>query len=69
MRALVQRVSSAAVTVEGRRVATIGSGLLVLLGVVLAFRGGLLGAAEALLSRRPWMSGPRTPAAARKDAA
>ena len=33
MRALVQRVSSAAVTVEGRRVATIGSGLLVLLGV------------------------------------
>ena len=42
---------------------------LVLLGVVLAFRGGLLGAAEALLSRRPWMSGPRTPAAARKDAA
>ena len=36
---------------------------------VLAFRGGLLGAAEALLSRRPWMSGPRTPAAARKDAA
>ena len=33
MRALVQRVSSAAVTVEGRRVAAIGSGLLVLLGV------------------------------------
>src|SRR5207237_430005 len=33
---------------------------LVLLGVVLAFRGGLLGAAEALLSRRPWMSGSRT---------
>ena len=33
MRALVQRVSSAAVTVEDRRVAAIGSGLLVLLGV------------------------------------
>jgi len=33
VRALVQRVSSAAVTVEGRRVAAIGSGLLVLLGV------------------------------------
>ncbi len=33
MRALVQRVSRAAVQVEGRRVAEIGSGLLVLLGV------------------------------------
>jgi len=33
VRALVQRVSSAAVTVEDRRVAAIGSGLLVLLGV------------------------------------
>ncbi len=42
---------------------------LVLLGVVLAFRGGLLGAAEALLARRPWMSAPRTGAAPRKDAA
>ena len=33
MRALVQRVSRAAVTVEGERVAAIGPGLLVLLGV------------------------------------
>ena len=33
MRALVQRVSSAAVTVEGERVAAIGPGLLVLLGI------------------------------------
>jgi D-aminoacyl-tRNA deacylase len=33
MRALVQRVSSAAVTVGGERVARIGPGLLVLLGV------------------------------------
>jgi D-tyrosyl-tRNA(Tyr) deacylase len=33
MRALVQRVSSAAVTVGGERVAAIGPGLLVLLGV------------------------------------
>jgi D-tyrosyl-tRNA(Tyr) deacylase len=33
MRALVQRVSRAAVTVEGREVAAIGAGLLVLLGV------------------------------------
>ena len=33
MRALVQRVGSAAVTVDGRRVAAIGPGLLVLLGV------------------------------------
>ena len=33
MRALVQRVSSAAVEVEGERVAAIGDGLLVLLGV------------------------------------
>jgi D-tyrosyl-tRNA(Tyr) deacylase len=33
LRALVQRVSQAAVDVEGRRVAQIGSGMLVLLGV------------------------------------
>ncbi len=33
MRALVQRVSSAAVRVEGRRVSGIGPGLLVLLGI------------------------------------
>ena len=33
MRALIQRVSRASVDAEGRRVATIGAGLLVLLGV------------------------------------
>jgi len=33
MRALVQRVSSASVSVEGERVAEIGAGLLVLLGI------------------------------------
>jgi D-aminoacyl-tRNA deacylase len=33
MRALIQRVSRASVSVEGRPLATIGSGLLVLLGV------------------------------------
>lgn len=33
MRAVVQRVASAAVTVEGEEIATIGRGLLVLLGV------------------------------------
>lgn len=33
MRAVIQRVSSAGVVVDGTRIATIGSGLLVLLGV------------------------------------
>lgn len=33
MRALVQRVSRASVTIEGERVASIGSGMLILLGV------------------------------------
>ena len=33
MRAVVQRVSEASVTIEGRRVADIHSGLLVLLGI------------------------------------
>lgn len=33
MRAVVQRISAASVTVEGRKVGTIGPGLLVLLGV------------------------------------
>ena len=33
MRALVQRVSSAAVTVDGERIAEVGPGLLVLLGI------------------------------------
>jgi len=42
---------------------------LVLLGVVLAFRGGLLGAVEALLSRRSLRPAPRAGAAPRKDAA
>jgi D-aminoacyl-tRNA deacylase len=35
MRALVQRVSQASVTVEGERIASIGPGMLVLLGVKL----------------------------------
>ena len=39
MRALVQRVSRAAVNVEGERVAEIGPGLLVLLGVSVDDRG------------------------------
>jgi len=42
---------------------------LVLLGIVLAFRGGLLGAVEALLSRRLSTPAPRPDAAPRKDAA
>lgn len=33
MRAVIQRVSEAAVTVEGKKIANIGNGLLVLLGV------------------------------------
>ena len=40
MRALVQRVSQAAVDVEGERVAQIGPGLLVLLGVAAGDRRG-----------------------------
>ena len=45
MRALVQRVTAASVTVEGERVAAIGAGLLVLLGVR---RGDDVRAAERL---------------------
>jgi len=48
MRALVQRVSRAAVSVEGRTVASIGPGLLVLLGVS---RGDDAAAAERLAHR------------------
>ena len=33
MRAVIQRVSEASVTIEGRKVSSIGAGLLVLLGV------------------------------------
>ncbi|HEX6229281.1 MAG TPA: D-aminoacyl-tRNA deacylase, partial [Solirubrobacterales bacterium] len=48
MRALVQRVSQAAVDVEGERVAQIGPGLLVLLGVR---RGDSEAAAERLAEK------------------
>lgn len=48
MRALVQRVSRAAVDVEGERVAQIGPGLLVLLGVR---RGDDAGDAERLAAK------------------
>ena len=40
MRALVQRVSSASVSVEGEQLAAIGPGLLVLLGVTHADGAG-----------------------------
>ena len=40
MRALIQRVSRAAVSVDGQRVAAIGPGLLVLLGVAAEDRDG-----------------------------
>ncbi len=42
---------------------------LVLLVLVLAFRGGLLGAVEALADRRPWPLARRPRPAGRKDAA
>ncbi|HVY77613.1 MAG TPA: D-aminoacyl-tRNA deacylase [Solirubrobacterales bacterium] len=48
MRALVQRVSHAAVEVEGERVAAIGPGLLVLLGVR---RGDTAGQADRLADK------------------
>jgi D-tyrosyl-tRNA(Tyr) deacylase len=48
MRALVQRVTSAAVRVEGREVAQIGPGLLVLLGVA---HGDELATAERLADK------------------
>lgn len=48
MRALVQRVSSAAVTVDGEQVASIGPGLLVLLGVR---RGDDRDAAEGIVRK------------------
>ena len=48
MRAVVQRVSRASVTVEGRRVAAIDSGLLVLLGVA---RGDTAADADALVDK------------------
>ena len=41
MKALIQRVSRAAVRVEGREVASIGEGLLILLGVAKEDRAGL----------------------------
>jgi D-aminoacyl-tRNA deacylase len=48
LRALVQRVSQAAVTVEGERVAQIGAGIVVLLGVR---RGDSAEAAEKLAEK------------------
>jgi D-aminoacyl-tRNA deacylase len=48
MRALVQRVSRAAVRVEGRQIAEIGSGLLVLLGIA---RGDDEAAADRLAEK------------------
>jgi D-aminoacyl-tRNA deacylase len=48
MRALVQRVSQAAVDVEGERVAQIGPGVLILLGVA---RGDEAGDADRLADK------------------
>lgn len=48
MRALIQRVSNAAVTVDGARISAIGPGLLIL---VCAMRGDTDASAEALAAR------------------
>ena len=52
MRAVVQRVSAASVTVEGRKVGTIGPGLLVLLGVA---RGDTEKDGEYLAEKLAWL--------------